>query len=300
MFARLSAVSSACASLGTSIGILGLAVACGSDTISPSTELDSSTPIDASTPDTSSELPDTSIPETSTPAEDAGPATGCSGAVDSFKTEVLAYIPCTATITDVTGKSTVTTFKSPTVSATPAGAPGGASCALGNAGGYSTANGFSITMPSAIGAGDFTVEVSVYQTAFSDPSDQQSEILVGDATYPPGPGTFPSFYSHKTKSKVQFISGATGKVGTDDSSALNVWASYAASRVSGTTYVFKNGALITSFADASNYTDKIAHVGHQKNGPYNAVMGSVGQIRITRVGRYTTSYTGCPGDFSSN
>ena len=52
---------------------------------------------------------------------------------------------------------------------------------------------------------------------------------------------------------------------------------------------------VTSSADTSNYTDKVFFVGHQANGPYNAVMRAVGQIRVTTAGRYTSSYTPCNG-----
>jgi hypothetical protein len=37
----------------------------------------------------------------------------------------MALIPCTSSITDVTGKSTISLYNNPTVSSSPAGAPGG-------------------------------------------------------------------------------------------------------------------------------------------------------------------------------
>lgn len=259
---------------------------------------DTSSPIDSST---KSDAPiDTGVDAKLDTGVDAGPRGCATDGTDSFYSQVVAYVPCTVDLTETTGRSTLTMFNTPTVSALPAGAPGGASCALGHAGTISTANGFTLLLPSAIGTADFTAEVSVYQTAYSDPSDQQSEILIGDSAYPPTASGFPSFYSHQVVQKVQFISGSGGPAAyTDDGSTLNAWHSYAASRIAGTTYVFRDGTLLTSFADTSDYTDTLVHVGHQANGPFNAVMGSVGQIRITKAGRYSTAYTKCAGGFAT-
>jgi hypothetical protein len=225
-----------------------------------------------------------------------GSTAGCADAEDPYWTSVIAYIPCTgASIIDASGKSTITRYNSPTIAATPAGAPGGASCNLNNAGSYATANGFGVTIPAAVGTGDFTVEISVYQTAWNDPSDQNANILLTSTAYPPAAGNFPTFFSHNSVAHVQFVPGSGGTNFTDTGSTLNTWENYAASRVSGTTYVFRGGVLLTSSADTSNYTDTVFFVGHQANGSYNAMMGAVGQIRVTTAGRYTSPYTPCNG-----
>jgi hypothetical protein len=96
-----------------------------------------------------------------------------------------------------------------------------------------------------------------------------------------------------------FFSGG-GIVYFDQGAALNQWESFAASRVSGTTYFFRNGHLLTSFADPNNYTDDGFFVAHQMNGSYAALMGSIGQIRVTKAGRYTSSYTPCSGAFATS
>ena len=230
----------------------------------------------------------------------ASSPTGCAGAGDPLWTSVLAYIPCTSTIADASGKSAIVTYRNPTISASPSGAPGGASCSLGEAGSTGTANGFQVTMPSALGSGDYTVEFTIYQTAWNDPTDQQSEVLITSTTYPPGAGTFPTFFSHASTNHMQFIPGSGGQSVTDSGSALNTWESYAASRVSGTVYLFRNGTLISTASDSSNYGDKTFFVSHQMNGSYNAVMGSMGQIRVTAAGRYTGNYTMCSGSFATS
>lgn len=309
--------------MGGSVGLLVLAGACGGGTSVTPTP-DASPPIDSGPVDTGTDVkppvdsgPDSTTivdassdatadvivdaaPDVVVDASDGGSSpTGCSGGSDPYWSQVVAYIPCTNTITDASGKSTITQYNTPTVSATPSGAPGGASCSFGNGGTTGSAKGFMVTLPSTIGTGDFTVEIAVYQTAFSDPTDQQSEILITNSTYPPSKGTFPTFFSHQTNKKVEFIPGTLGTSYMDNGSALNTWESYAASRVNGTTYVFRNGALLTSAADTSNYTDTIFHVSHQANGPYNAIMGSAGQIRITKAGRYTSAYTPCTGNYAT-
>ncbi len=227
------------------------------------------------------------------------PAAGCFGTSDPNWSNVIAYVACTGnSITDASGKSTIATTNSPTISATPTGAPGGASCKLGNGGSYATAKGFSITLPSALGTGDFTVELAVYQTAWYDPTDQASNILVTSSAYPPNAGLFPTFFSNSQGSYLVFVPGM-GATFHDSGSALSTWEIYAASRVSGVTYIFRQGALLTSFADTTNYTDTKVLAGLQANGPFNALMGSIGQIRVTKAGRYTGSYTPCGGAFAT-
>ena len=223
---------------------------------------------------------------------------GC-GTTDPNWSNVVAYVACSGTtIADASGKSTLATFNTPTISSTPSGAPGGASCSLGNGGSYGTANGFSVTLPSALGSGDFTVELAVYQTAWYDPTDQNANILVSSSAYPPALGLFPAFFSN-SGAHLSVVPGM-GSVYVDQGSTLNAWESYALSRVSGTDYVFRGGALLTSFADTTSYTDTKFYVGLQMNGTYNAMMGSVGQVRVTKgVGRYTTAYTPCAGNYAT-
>jgi hypothetical protein len=227
------------------------------------------------------------------------PAAGCDGTSDPSWANVIAYVACTGnSITDASTKSTIATYNTPTISTTPSGAPGGASCKLGNGGFYGTAKGFTVTLPSAVGTGDFTIEFSVYQSAWYDPSDNVSNIVVSNTAYPPTAGLLPAFASSKTSNFVVVIPGTSTNY-NDTGSTLNTWESYAISRVSGVDYVFRQGTLLTSFADATNYTDTKLNIGHQANGTYNALMGSIGQIRVTKAGRYTSSYTTCSGAFAT-
>jgi hypothetical protein len=223
---------------------------------------------------------------------------GCVGGDDEWA-KVIAFIPCTVTLEDAAALSTITPYNSPMVSSTPAGAPGGASCVLGNGSAYATAVGFGIALPSALGTGDFTVEFAVYQTAFKDSYDAVSNILVANNDYPPAAMNFPTFYSEPVNG-LTFVGGSGVPGYVDAGAATGVWEQYAASRVSGTTYIFRDGALLTSFDDATNYAGTTVSVSHQGNGPYNALMGSIGQIRITKgLGRYTTAYTVCSDGFAT-
>jgi hypothetical protein len=225
---------------------------------------------------------------------------GCASTGDSAWSHVVALIPCQSSLDEATGLSTLTAYNTPTISASPAGAPGGASCSLGNGGSINTAKGFEVVMPSALGTGDFTVELSIYETQWHDPSDQQSEIIIADNQYPPAPMDFPTFFSHSGTDLVQYVGGSSVTPYADTTSALDTWETYAASRVDGTTYLFRNGVVLTSFPDATDYAGTTFHVSHQANGTYNALMGSVAQIRVTRgVGRYTTSYETCADGFAT-
>ena len=228
-------------------------------------------------------------------------AAGCAGTTDPNWSNVIAYVSCNGNkLADASGKSTLAAYNSPTISATPAGAPGGSSCSMGNGGSYGTANGFGITLPAALGTGDFTVEFAVYQTAWNDPSDQNSNILLTSTAYPPGAGGFPTFFSHGSTAAAAFVPGTGGAAPfVDTGSTLDTWELYAVSRVSGTTYLFRDGVLLTSFADTSDYSDTVVYSGVQQNGAYNALMGSIGQIRVTTAGRYTASYTPCSGAFAT-
>src|SRR5262249_48609931 len=162
---------------------------------------------------------------------------------------VIAYIPCTSAIEDVTHKATITVYNNPSVSDSPTGAPGGASCSLGQnhkrpaTGGFATANGFAVDLPSPLGTGDFTVEFWIYQTAWHDPDDQASEILITNTVYPHnGSSNFPSFWSSSPPDAVQFTGNIKSFV--DSGSMLERWTNYAASRVAGTTYIFRDGKLL--------------------------------------------------------
>jgi len=231
--------------------------------------------------------------------QSSGTIEGCAGSGDSEWAKVIAFVPCSVTLADAAALSTITPYNSPTVSSTPAGAPGGASCALGSASAYDTAVGFRIALPSAIGTGDFTLEFAVYQTAFRDPNDVLSNIVVANNGYPPAAMDFPTFFS-QDGNLVQYVGGSGVTVYKDTGSALDTWQQYAASRVSGTTYVFRNGTLLTSFVDATDYAGTTVNVGVQENGTYNALMGSIGQIRITKgVGRHTAAYAVCADGFAS-
>ncbi len=81
--------------------------------------------------------------------------------------------------------------------------------------------------------------------------------------------------------------------------SLNTWVDYALVRKSRVMYVFRNGTVLKSWRDTSNYTGNVLGVSYQFKGAHNVVMGSMGQIRITKAARYTTKYTPCTDSFAT-
>jgi hypothetical protein len=153
-------------------------------------------------------------------------------------------------------------------------------------------------LPAPLGKDDFTVEFSLYQEAWYSGADPYSNILIVNSSYVPYLSTFPSFTSGDSGQAVAIAAG--GSVYVDSGSVLNQWESYAASRVAGTIYLFRDGVLLTSFPDTNDYSDSGFSVSHQVNGSYNPTMGSIGQIRVTHAGRYTSSYQTCPAGFATS
>jgi hypothetical protein len=76
--------------------------------------------------------------------------------------------------------------------------------------------------------------------------------------------------------------------------AVNTWAALAISRSGTTLYWFKDGALLGSVTDSSNYNLSQGMVSYQSGG----IAGFMDEIRITKgVCRYTASYTVATGPF---
>jgi hypothetical protein len=76
--------------------------------------------------------------------------------------------------------------------------------------------------------------------------------------------------------------------------AVNTWAALAISRSETTLYWFKDGALLGSVTDSSNYNLSQGMVSYQSGG----IAGFMDEIRITKgVCRYTASYTVATGPF---
>lgn len=218
--------------------------------------------------------------------------TGCEGAGDPYWSNVVVYVPCTATLNDETGKSSITVVNQPAIDASPAGAKGGASCRLGNGGSYATANGFKMTLP-ALGTLDFTLELSVYFNAWTDPTDGASRLLVADDATDTG------LFSADPTSKLQFVEAGKGLF-SDPEAQLGTWIDYAVTRQAGVIRVFENGAFLKSHASTLDYAFTAMDVSCQYNGAYNALMGSANQLRITAgTARYTSDYPPCPGAFAT-
>ena len=54
-------------------------------------------------------------------------------------------------------------------------------------------------------------------------------------------------------------------------------------------------------SDSTDYSDTQFYVSHQADGSYNAVMGSIAQLRITRgIARHTADYTTCADGFATS
>jgi hypothetical protein len=147
-----------------------------------------------------------------------------------------------------------------------------------------------------MGTADFTAECDAYMGIVSPIS--MSAFGVGSAgvsgswTFGNGPSS-PDFYRlafYRNGSSTPFLTSAAE---VWDSTNLGAnWVTMAYSRVSGVGYLFANGILVGSAADATNYTLASTGPGVGSHvAAANPWKGYIANLRLTQgVGRYTTRY----------
>jgi hypothetical protein len=129
------------------------------------------------------------------------------------------------------------------------------------------------------GTGDFTVEMWVYPT-FTQSVTQVCLFNLGTG------GFFLQFNS------TTFSIGLSG-IGTNvtftDTIPSNTWTHVAVSRSGSTVYGFKNGALVSSAADTTNYGQGGFSVGALLD-TTQKFTGYLDDVRVTRAARYTATF----------
>jgi hypothetical protein len=142
-----------------------------------------------------------------------------------------------------------------------------------------------------IGTRDFTIELWAYQTSVTtQPSlieAPQNGVSINLA-----PGT----------SRLQIGQSFVTALITDTVSfPTNQWVSIAACRQGTTLYLFKNGTLINSVTNSTNFTQTVFpnfYIGSSAtNGGYN---GYIDEVRISNICRYTANYTPATEPFTND
>lgn len=143
---------------------------------------------------------------------------------------------------------------------------------------------FAASAPSlSMGAGDFTMEGWVYQTARAAGCS-----VISCSSASGGTGIIMQITAAGA------IAGSTAAAGLGNSGgniALNTWTHLAFSRTAGSLTAWIQGALISTIANATNYTDSVLFLGEFGSGSQKFT-GFMDEIRLTPgVGRYTSPFT---------
>lgn len=133
---------------------------------------------------------------------------------------------------------------------------------------------------------DFTIEMYFY--IFSISSSQTLFDI-----RPKGTNQFqytsPTIYM-SSDGKLRFYNGGDNIIFSQLTS--NTWTHAAAVRESGTTSLFFNGSLITSFSDTSDYLSSgLLAIGYNQTGLAGYFGGYIDEVRISNTARYTTNFT---------
>lgn len=142
----------------------------------------------------------------------------------------------------------------------------------------------SITNSTAIGTGDFTLELWAYRTNsqtdrgiihIGPANDSYDGVAIGVNA---SAGTWGIYANNGER---------TGTIGATQ----NTWAHLAVTRTGGTTRLWVNGVQSLSVADATNYTDRTINIGLWYGGGYSFA-GYIDDVRLTvGVARYTSAFT---------
>jgi len=128
----------------------------------------------------------------------------------------------------------------------------------------------------AYGTGDFTIE------AWLKPTSTPTQVFLDHGLDDPMIGILGSKWQYYN-STVSWKYAGTPTAG--------VWTHFAVARESGTTRMFINGSLITSFSDSHNYGNNATSIGAYNNGSYRWT-GSISNVRIVKgTAVYTSAFT---------
>jgi hypothetical protein len=136
----------------------------------------------------------------------------------------------------------------------------------------------------AMGAGDFTMECWIFQTA----RPAICSVLCASA----GGGSTGITIQVDTTGAMRTSTASAGIVASSAGViSLNTWTHMAASRTSGSLTMWVAGALVATVANATNFTDNVFFLGEFGSGSQKFT-GFLDEIRLTPgTGRYTAPFT---------
>lgn len=131
----------------------------------------------------------------------------------------------------------------------------------------------------AFGTGDFTVEMEVFLTNYSE-----SDLFVSNNNYK-------DFYFNINPSgKLRFDTTVTTQYSTS-TILLNTWSNVCISRKDGTVYMFINGKLQNNALNNGNITMTSPRIGYHDAYTSDKIEGNIRNIRVSNIARYTEDFT---------
>lgn len=130
----------------------------------------------------------------------------------------------------------------------------------------------------AFGIGDFTVEMEVFLTNYSE-----SDLFVSNNNYR-------DFYFNINPSgKLRFDTTVTTQYSTS-TILLNTWSNVCISRKDGTVYMFINGKLQNNALNNGNITMTSPRIGYHDAYTSDKIEGNIRNIRVSNIARYVKDY----------
>lgn len=130
----------------------------------------------------------------------------------------------------------------------------------------------------AFGTSDFTVEMEVFLTNYSE-----SDLFVSNNNYK-------DFYFNINPSgKLRFDTTVTTQYSTS-TILLNTWSNVCISRKDGTVYMFINGKLQNNALNNGNITMTSPRIGYHDAYTSDKIEGNIRNIRVSNIARYTEDY----------
>lgn len=139
----------------------------------------------------------------------------------------------------------------------------------------------------AFGTGDFTVEMEVFLTNYSE-----SDLFVSNNNYK-------DFYFNINPSgKLRFDTTVITQYSTS-TILLNTWSNVCISRKDGTVYMFINGKLQNNALNNGNITMTSPRIGYHDAYTSDKIEGNIRNIRVSNIARYTEDFTPPTKPFNS-